>query len=129
MWWANRDGSASRETYDEPTEARLYPGAWAPVRFVGLGEGVVLREWQVLGPFGGPGAEAFSNDPQHEQKDQARKLFEAASYPPDAGRVDPAASFSGELVRGWWGDSGTIRWKAATVAEMDNRVIFGKGAR
>ena len=29
VWWANTDGSASRETYDEPTEARLYPGSWA----------------------------------------------------------------------------------------------------
>ncbi|MCX7049903.1 MAG: hypothetical protein NTX50_31025 [Candidatus Sumerlaeota bacterium] len=27
FWWANRDASASRETYDEPTEARLYPGS------------------------------------------------------------------------------------------------------
>ena len=26
FWWANSDGSANRETYDEPSEARLYPG-------------------------------------------------------------------------------------------------------
>ena len=33
FWWANCDGSANRETYDVPTEARLYPGAWAPAEF------------------------------------------------------------------------------------------------
>ena len=33
FWWANSDGSANRETYDVPTEARLYPGAWAPGEF------------------------------------------------------------------------------------------------
>ena len=35
IWWANSDGSASRETYDEPTEARLYPGSWAPANSPG----------------------------------------------------------------------------------------------
>ena len=33
FWWANTDGSASIETYDEPTESRLYPGAWAAAQF------------------------------------------------------------------------------------------------
>ncbi|MFA6290522.1 MAG: hypothetical protein WC637_02000 [Victivallales bacterium] len=37
FWWANTDGSASREVYDVPTEARLYPGSWAPVEFMGAG--------------------------------------------------------------------------------------------
>jgi hypothetical protein len=34
FWWSNADGSASRESQDEPTEARFYPGAWSPVQFV-----------------------------------------------------------------------------------------------
>ncbi|MFZ2654036.1 MAG: hypothetical protein WAX69_03915 [Victivallales bacterium] len=38
FWWANTDGSASRETYDVPTEARLYPNAWAPAEFMSAGE-------------------------------------------------------------------------------------------
>ncbi len=36
FWWANADGSANRETYDEPSEARLYPGSWAAAQFQGL---------------------------------------------------------------------------------------------
>ena len=28
FWWANSDGSANKTTWDEPTEARLYPGSW-----------------------------------------------------------------------------------------------------
>ena len=34
FWWSNTDGSASRESQDEPTEARFYSGAWSPVQFV-----------------------------------------------------------------------------------------------
>ena len=63
FWWANSDGSASRETYDEPTEARLYPGSWAPAEFAGLDGGVVIRNWMLCGPFGGPGEEKFKADP------------------------------------------------------------------
>ena len=61
FWWANSDGSASRETYDEPTEARLYPGSWAPAEFQGLGDGVLVQNWLICGPFGGPGAEKFQS--------------------------------------------------------------------
>ena len=56
-------GSASRETFDEPSEARLYPGAWAPAEFQGLDEGILVRNWVICGPFGGPGAERFSWNP------------------------------------------------------------------
>jgi hypothetical protein len=50
FWWANSDGSANRETYDEPSEARLYPGSWAPAQF------------QAILPIGAaqsPGARAY----------------------------------------------------------------------
>jgi hypothetical protein len=33
FWWSNADGSASRETLDEPSEARLYPGSWSMMEF------------------------------------------------------------------------------------------------
>lgn len=52
IWWANADGSASRETNDEPTEARLYPGAWGPLELAPLSRGLYVRQWQVIGPFG-----------------------------------------------------------------------------
>ena len=68
FWWANSDGSASRETYDEPSKARLYPGSWAPAQFQQLEDGLLVRNWLVCGPFGGPGAEKFIDDrgpPRH----------------------------------------------------------------
>ena len=52
MWWSNADGSASRETNDEPTEARLYPGSWGPLELSALSRGLYVRQWQVIGPFG-----------------------------------------------------------------------------
>ena len=63
FWWSNTDGSASRETYDEPTESRFFPGSWSLCRFAGLGDGLVMRSWATIGPFGGPGFERFTYDP------------------------------------------------------------------
>jgi hypothetical protein len=48
LWWSNADGSASRETNDEPTEARLYPGAWGPLELATLSRGLYVRQWQVI---------------------------------------------------------------------------------
>ncbi len=39
VWWSNADDSASRETSDAPSEARLYPNSWAPAQFSGLVKG------------------------------------------------------------------------------------------
>jgi len=135
FWWANSDGSASRETYDEPTEARLYPGSWAPAEFQGIDGGVLVRNWSVCGPFGGPGTEKFSWDPRglipgtnKDQKAAVREICEAAQYPPDDGRVDLKAVFTGELVQGWWPEKRAI-WKGATVADLDARVILGSAAQ
>jgi len=33
FWWANTGGADNTLTTDEPSEAQLYPGSWAPVRF------------------------------------------------------------------------------------------------
>ncbi len=135
FWWANRDGSASRETYDEPTEARLYPGSWAPAQFQPLDKGVVIRNWIVCGPFGGPGAEKFKADPNGvvpgttiEMKKAVREFCEAAAYPPDSGEVDLKAVFKGDMLRGYWPDPREVRWKAASIADLDTRVILGGGA-
>ena len=109
FWWANTDGSANRETYDEPSEARLYPGSWAPAAFQGIEGGILVRHWLTCGPFGGPGAEKFRADPNglmpgtnKDMKVAVREFCEAAAYPPDSGPVDPAAVFKGDMVQGYW---------------------------
>jgi hypothetical protein len=136
FWWANRDGSASRETYDEPTEARLYPGSWAPAQFQGLEGGVPVRHWLICGPFGGSGAEKFEADPmgllpgtQKDMKEAVREFCDAAKYPLDDGKVDLKTAFTGEMVKGYWGDPGRVSWKPASLAELDTRVRLGGGGQ
>ena len=129
FWWANVDGSASRETYDEPSEARLYPGSWAPAQFQGIADGVAVKNWRVLGPFGGPGAEAFKDDPQGPMKDAVRRFYEAATFPPDKGALDFSAQYQGDLVQGYWRDPGVIGWKPAELADLDTRIIVGHSAQ
>lgn len=127
FWWASSDGSASRETYDEPTEARLYPSAWAPVQFQGFDRGLTVQHWMVCGPFGGPGAEKFNAD-GGPSKEATRKFYDAAQYPPDAG-VDVKAVYSGPQIQGYWPKANEIRWKAATAEDLDTRVKLGSGAQ
>jgi hypothetical protein len=130
FWWANSDGSANRETYDEPSEARLYPGSWAPATFQGLGDGIAAPKWQIIGPFGGPGTEKFSADPRRqEEKETIAKFFEAATYPLDNGQVDLSAVFQGEQIQGYWPDPKRVTWKPATIAELDTRVVLGRGSQ
>lgn len=38
VWWANTDGSASKETSDEPSEAQFYPAAWGEVQLLPDGQ-------------------------------------------------------------------------------------------
>jgi hypothetical protein len=129
FWWANRDGSASRETYDEPTEARLYPGSWAPAQFQPLADGVTIRNWLICGPFGGPGAEQFIPDPRDKMKDAVHAFCEAAKYPPDDGKVDLAAVYKGDSIHGYWNGPAEVRWRPATVADLDTRVVLGPSAQ
>ncbi|HEY3323478.1 MAG TPA: hypothetical protein VGP72_23695 [Planctomycetota bacterium] len=136
FWWSNADGSANRETYDEPSEARLCPSAWAPLQFQGLDSGVVVRHWQICGPFGGPGAEKFKEDlngpmpgTSKDMKTAGRDFCEAAKYPPDNGVIDLKATFSGEMVEGYWHKPGAVRWTKATVEDLDTRVMCGASAQ
>jgi hypothetical protein len=131
FWWANSDGSASRATYDEPTEARFYPGAWAPAHFLGLDQGVIVRDWLVCGPFGGGAAKTFFHDPSLDGRDPGPviRFFDAATYPPERGRVDPRAVYRGDIVRGYWPDPGEVRWKPESVLDGDTRIVLGDGAQ
>lgn len=136
FWWANNDGSASRETYDEPSEARFYPGSWAPAQFQKLDRGLLLRNWLICGPFGGPGAEKFmwnlSGNLPGTKTDAAqagRAFCEAAVYPPDDQKVDLQAVYRGELIRGYWQDPVELRWRSAKTADLDTRVICGLAAQ
>ena len=129
FWWANSDGSASTETYDEPSEARLCPGSWAPARFEGLGQGLAARHWMTLGPFGGPGAEAFSWNPGQDVKPKVEAMYEKAGYPPDSGAVNLSDTFTGPLTEGWWPKPGTVTWKAARTDDLDARVTLGSAGQ
>jgi hypothetical protein len=135
FWWANADGSASRETLDEPTEARLYPGSWAPAQFQGLTDGVLVRNWLVCGPFGGPGAEKFTADlggvmpgTNKDYKQAGREFCEAQSYPPDTA-IEVNADYRGALIQGYWRDPGVVRWRLARVDDLDTRVLLGPSAQ
>jgi len=136
FWWANSDASASKETYDEPSEARLYPGSWAPVQFKGIEKGITIRKWLICGPFGGPGAEKLTWDPNGNMpgtdknwKDATTEFCEAQKYPPDDQKVDMKAVFKGEIIKGYWNDPGEVRWREANIAELDTRVILGGGGQ
>jgi hypothetical protein len=136
FWWANRDGSATRETYDEPTEARLYPGSWSTAQFQGLEQGVVVRHWLTCGPFGGPGTEKFKYDPNGdvagtkiEMKRAVREFCEAAKYPPDDLKVDLEAKYTGPMIQGYWNGPREVRWQPATIEDLDTRAKLGGGGQ
>ena len=128
-WWANVDGSGSRETFDEPSEARLYPGAWAPAEFTTPGAaGLIVRNWLVCGPFGGAGAERFITEPQGKMKDEVRDFYHRAVFAPDHEPFAANAVFSGPDIVGWWPAVKDVRWQPATIADLDARVAMGMGA-
>jgi len=129
FWWANADGSANRETFDEPSESRLYPGAWAPALFAGLDQELFVHNWLICGPWGGPGAETFVYDLGGSEKDRGRAFCDAAKYPPDSLKVDLAAKYAGPENRGYWNDPGEVRWRPATVEALDTRIVLGASAQ
>lgn len=136
FWWANSDASASDATYDAPSEARLYPGSWAPVQFKGLEDGVVVKKWMICGPFGGPGAEKLTRDPNGKMpgttkdwKLATQEFCEAQKYPPDDQKFDPRAVYKGEIIQGYWSDPHEVRWQPATIADLDTRVKLGLGGQ
>lgn len=131
FWWANSDGSANTETYDEPSEARLYPGSWAPFEFEGLEGGLVVKTWQVLGPFGGPVAESWNWNPNQPMKQEIAKHMGNTTYPVDDWKYDAKAEYTGDVVRGWWvkNKAPKVTWKTERIDDLDVRVsLFVAGS-
>ena len=128
FWWSNADGSANRETYDEPTESRFFPGAWGMCGFGSLSGGLALRTWGAIGPFGGPGSEHFTYDPSN--KDEVRRFFDAAKFGPDADGVVPTKTYSGAQIHGWWKDTPeSLAWTTLNPEATDVRVKLGLGSQ
>jgi hypothetical protein len=87
LWWSNADGSASRETRDEPTEARFYPGAWAQCVFSPLTEGLPVRTWLINGPWR---AKDLKYTGAHENKREFQQVFDTTTFPPDNRKIATA---------------------------------------
>ena len=94
FWWSNTDGSASRETQDEPTEARFYPGAWSPLQCAPVSP-LPIRSWRVIGPFGLPEIDRLNYD---NDREKIIRLLTGAVFPPDS-RRDLNAVYSGAQTR------------------------------
>lgn len=129
FWWANTDGTASTETYDEPSEAGMYPGSWAQVSLDGLTDGVAIKNWSVVGPFGGPEMKNMAWNLQEDKKKILRAFMAQATYPTDDGNVDLSAKYEGEMTEGYWKSSGKpIKWHTKSIADLDTRLQLGGAA-
>jgi len=131
FWWANSDGSANTEAYDEPSAALLCPGSWTPARFDSLDDGILVRNWLIAGPFGGPGAEKFTEHMHPRDTPDILEFFEKASYPPDSHVVNPAEKFSGAQITGYWQTPNPpeIGWRKGVLADLDTRILLGMMAQ
>jgi hypothetical protein len=79
IWWSNADGSASRETFDEPTEARLYPGSWGQASFTPLTGGLPVQTWLLNGPW----KANVEYTGTEENKRLFQQFFDGNTFPPD----------------------------------------------
>ena len=125
IWWANTDGSASTVTSDEPSEARLYPGAWAQAQFVPLDGTLPLRSWLILGPWGGKALKTIGAN----NISGLLSFFGASAYPPDAGEPDWHATYTGAQTLDPSGVAHALAWHIATVQSDDERLHLGPPGR
>jgi hypothetical protein len=93
FWWSNADGSASRETLDEPTEARLYPGSWSVVQCLPM-TALPIHSWMAIGPFGSPQIDRLDIN---TDRDQIIKILFGSNFPPDTNR-DMSAVYNGPIT-------------------------------
>ena len=125
IWWADSDGSASTVTSDEPSEARLYPGAWAQAQFVPVGNSLPVRSWLILGPWGGAplktiGAGNISG---------LLSYFATAAYPPDTAPLDWHATYTGQETLDPLGLAHPLTWHVATAQTDDALLHLGPAGR
>ena len=118
FWWSNADGSASRETFDEPTEARLYPGSWSPIQFPAI-DTLPIHSWMAIGPFG---FSKLPTLPVEAARDEIIRNLLGASYPPDTIR-DWSASYNGEMTQTRRGPH-ELAWSNVEVST--DRIDLGK---
>ena len=94
IWWSNADGSANRETSDEPSEARLYPGSWAQAQFETIAN-LPARHWRGIGPFG------FAELPTHDHREGRNEItrhLAAAVFPPET-ELNFNAVYTGDITQ------------------------------
>lgn len=80
-------------------------------------------------PFGGAEAKRFDWDLSPDLKEVCDRFFAAAAYPPDGGKVDLAAVFTGEQVQGYWKDPGEVRWQPRLTATGEDRVVMANAGQ
>ncbi len=115
VWWSYGDGSASRETSDEPTEARLYPGSWASLTLNPVKD-LPLRSWLVNGPWKSPTSYTGTD----ENKRKLQQGFDGSKLPPD----DQKVAHSSISLKGPW-NSGV--WHSLVVRSEDRRLYPDNG--
>lgn len=123
FWWADGDGSAGRTTYDEPTEAKLYPGAWAPAEFTKIGDTACIRTWSVIGPWGGPEAKDF-RDGDEKMKTAIKNFYENAKYSIEESAVNLTKAYSGPETET---SSGKRNLKWQTMMTKGNQQFINLG--
>jgi len=114
VFWSLGDGSASLVTDDEPSEARLYPGSWAPLVFTDLVEGLVVRKWQVVGPFGFPDLQKLDS---HHDRNKILPVFAGTVFPPEQ-EIDLTTIHEGDLTTVRSGRK-KVRWIPCVLASTD----------
>jgi hypothetical protein len=110
FWWANADGSASRETYDEPTEAHLYPGSWSQAKFEAIGQ-LPIRAWSAIGPFGFAKLTTLRH---REDRPEICRTLGAAVFPPEKA-IDMAATYRDDTTQTIKARR-TVKWVPASIA-------------
>jgi len=124
FWWANASGTASTETYDEPSEAALYPASWSPAQWVAVPQGVRrVNAWLIAGPFHGtPAEDREGNKRSHAELVRA---MEQMTYPPDAVPVDYEATFKRENLFG----KAPTHWRVWRVPDAKHEIALVWGMR
>jgi hypothetical protein len=114
QWWANADGSASREMNDEPSEAFFYPGSWGQALFAPLDQGLPVQTWLLNGPWKMAPPPDLSSANAPNVKRQIQQFFDQAVFPPDDRTIVP------ESIAAAGASPKPGQWRLAQVSIMDH---------